>query len=266
MHTSAPRSRDLEGKTAIVTGGARGIGRAICLELADRGANVAVNYQHRADAAQEVAMAVQERGVAALAVQADVSDKGAVQAMVETVSHNVDIPEILVNNAGLLRKGQLLDYDESDYESLWRTNVSGVLYCSAAVAPGMMERSWGRIVNMSSIAAVGTTVPATTLYAVTKGAVLTLTKRAALELSPSGVTVNAVLPGFIKTDMVLGGKTPDEAEQLIASAAHRSLVNRPGEPEDIAQVVGFLCSPASSFMTGQFLSSDGGRLDYLSHV
>ncbi len=264
MDTAAPR--DLEGKTAIVTGGARGIGRAICLELADRGSNVAVNFRHRADAAQEVANAVRERSVAALVVQADVSDKGAVRAMVETVARNLGGPEILVNNAGLLRMGQLLDFDESEYDSMWRTNVNGVLYCSAAVAPSMIERSWGRIVNLSSIAAIGTAVPETTLYAVTKGAVLTLTKRMALELSPSGVTVNAVLPGFIKTDMVLAGKTPDEAERLVADVARKSLVGRTGEPEDIAQVVGFLCSPASSFMTGQFLLSDGGRQDYLTHV
>lgn len=264
MDTGVPR--DLEGKTALVTGGARGIGRAICLELANRGANVAINYHRRADSAREVAMAVRERSVAALTVQADVSDKGAVRAMVETVAHDLDVPEILVNNAGLLRMGQLLDYDESEYDSMWRTNVNGVLNCSAAVAPGMIERSWGRIVNLSSIAAIGTTVPTTTLYAVTKGAVLTLTKRMALELSPSGITVNAVLPGFIKTDMVLAGKTPDEAERLVATAARKSLIGRAGEPEDIAQVVGFLCSPASSFMTGQFLSSDGGRQDYLTRV
>ena len=149
---------------------------------------------------------------------------------------------------------------------MWRTNVKGVLYCSEAAAPHMIERGWGRIVNLASNAAIGTALPGTTLYAVTKGAVLTLTKRMAFELSPSGITVNAVLPGFTKTDMVLSGKSPAEAERLIEEVASRSLVGRTGEPEDIASVTAFLCSPASGFMTGQYLMADGGRQDYLTRV
>jgi 3-oxoacyl-[acyl-carrier protein] reductase len=257
---------DLRGKTAIVTGGSRGIGRATCFELASRGANVAVNYRQRADAAQEVVAGVRDRGGSALAVRADVSDKQAVTAMVATVSVKLGQPDILVNNAGLLYRGQLLDYDEDEFDSMWRVNVKGVLYCSAAAAPGMIERGWGRIVNLASNAAIGTALPGTTLYAATKGAVLTLTKRFAFELSPSGITVNAVLPGFTKTDMVLSGKTPAEVEAILQSVASRSLVGRTGDPEDIASVTGFLCSPASSFMTGQFLLADGGRQDYLTRV
>ncbi len=264
MNAGSPA--DLLGKTALVTGGSRGIGRAICLELASRGANVAVNYRRRGDAADEVVAGVRDLGRSALAVGADVADKHAVAAMVSKVAAELGEPDILVNNAGLLYRGELLDYDEDEFDSMWRVNVKGVLHCSAATAPGMMGRGWGRIVNLSSNAAIGTALPGTTLYAATKGAVLTLTKRFAFELSPSGITVNAVLPGFTKTDMVLAGKTPDEVEALLRNVASRSLVGRTGNPEDIASVTGFLCSPASGFMTGQFLLADGGRQDYLTRV
>ncbi len=259
-------SDDLRGKTALITGGSRGIGRAICLELAGRGADVAVNFVSQSDAAKEVAAEASKAGVEAITVRADVSDRTAVNDMVRQVSERLSGPDILVNNAGLLFRGEVLDYREDEFDRMWRTNVKGVVYCSEAVAPTMIERGWGRIVNLASNAAIGTSMPGTTLYAVTKGAVLTLTKRLAFELSPSGITVNAVLPGFTKTDMVLGGKTPEQVERLLADVAGRSLVGRTGDPEDIASVTGFLCSPASGFMTGQYLMADGGRLDYISRV
>jgi len=259
-------SNDLDGRTALVTGGSRGIGRAICLELAERGASVAVNFIARHDLARAVADEVRGLGSDAIAVQADVADRGAVRAMVSDVTEALGVPDILVNNAGLLFPGTLLEHDEDQFDMMWRTNVKGVLHCSEAVARGMLGQGWGRIVNLASNAAVGTAMPGTTMYAVTKGAVLSLTRRLAFELSPGGVTVNAVLPGFTKTDMVLSGKSEAEIERLLASVARRSLVGRTGDPEDIASLVGYACSPASSFMTGQFLLADGGRQDYLAHV
>ena len=258
--------QDLRGKTALVTGGSRGIGRAICLELAGRGAAVAVNYRSRAAAAEETASAAREFGTSALAFQADVSRRADVAAMVKRVVAELGPPDILVNNAGLLYSGELLDYDEDEFDRMWQTNVKGVLYCSEAVAPDMVRRGWGRIVNLASNAAIGTAMAGTTLYAVTKGAVLTLTKRMAFELSPKGITVNAVLPGFTKTDMVMSGKSPDELDRLLRSVADRSLVGRTGEPVDIAHLTGFLCSPSSGFITGQFMMADGGRQDYLTRV
>ena len=257
---------DLSGKTALVTGGSRGIGRAICLQLASRGANIAVNYFQQTAAAEEVATAVRSEGCSALAVQADVAVKSSVHAMIEAITRQLGGIDILVNNAGLLYTGQLLDYKQSEFESMWHTNVNGVLHCTAAVAPAMIERGWGRVVNLSSNAAIGTAMAGTTLYAATKGAVLTLTKRMAFELSPHGITVNAVLPGFTKTDMVLSDKTRDEIDQILQAVSAKSLLGRTGNPEDIAAVVGFLCSPANSFMTGQFLLADGGRQDYLTHT
>ncbi len=257
---------ELRGRTALVTGGARGIGRAICLELASRGASVAVNFIHRAEAAEAVAAAARRNGVRAVTVRADVSNRAEVTAMVQEVSRELDAPDILVNNAGLLYTGTLLNYREDEFDLMWRTNVKGVMYCSEAVAPAMIARGWGRIVNLASNAAIGTAMPGTTPYAVTKGAVLTLTKRMAYELSPSGVTVNAVLPGFTETEMVLAGKTPEEVERMLADVAARSLVGRTGKPDDIASVTGFLCSPSSGFMTGQYLLADGGRQDYITRV
>ena len=258
--------QDLEGKTALVTGGSRGIGRAVCLELAARGARVAVNYRSRATEAEATAAAVRDLGVSATTVQADVSRRSEVGAMAKRVQAGLGAPDILVNNAGLLHSGELLAYSEDEFDSMWRTNVKGVLYCSEAVAPDMIGRGWGRIVNLASNAAIGTAMAGTTLYAVTKGAVLTLTKRMAFELSPKGITVNAVLPGFTKTDMVMAGKSQDELDRLLQNVAGRSLVGRTGEPEDIAHLTGFLCSPASGFITGQFMMADGGRQDYLTRV
>lgn len=258
--------RDLKGRVALVTGGSRGIGRAICLELAERGACVAVNYRTRRDAADAVVDEVRSCGLDAISIQADVSDGDAVRAMFEEVAGALGKPDILVNNAGLLCRGTLLEHDEEQFDMMWRTNVKGVLYCSEAAARGMLAQGWGRIVNLASNAAVGTAMAGTTMYAVTKGAVLSLTRRMAFELSPGGVTVNAVLPGFTKTDMVLAGKTEDEIDRLLQNVARRSLVGRTGEPEDIASLVGYACSSASGYMTGQFLLADGGRQDYLAHV
>jgi len=257
---------DLKGKVALVTGGSRGIGRAVCEELARQGCDVAVNFASRADAAEETVAAVTTLGRRSVAVRADVGSREEVRRMAAEVGCSLGPPDILVNNAGILHMGTLLDYDDAEFETMWRTNVKGVLHCSRAMAPRMIDAGWGRIVNIASNAAIGTAMPGTTLYAVTKGAVLTLTKRMAFELSPHGIAVNAVLPGFTKTEMVLGGKSDDEVQSLLESVAAKSLVGRTGDPEDIAAVVGFLCSPSSAFMTGQFLMADGGRQDYLTHV
>jgi 3-oxoacyl-[acyl-carrier protein] reductase len=128
----------------------------------------------------------------------------------------------------------------------------------------MIERGWGRIINLSSNAAIGTSMPGTTIYAPTKAAVLSLTKRLALELGPHGVTVNAILPGFTKTDMVLADKDDEQRRQVFEKVSSMSMLRRVGEPEDIAGVAAFLASDDSSFMTGQFLLADGGRMDYLA--
>ena len=263
---SAKPPTDLSGKTALVTGGARGIGRAVALHLAARGAAIAVNYRARADAANEVVESIRSSGGQAIAVRADVCDKQAVETMIATVAEQLASADILINNAGLFLTGALLGFEDDDFDRMWRTNVKGVVNCVSAAAPAMIDSGWGRIVNIASNAGIGTAHPGTTLYAATKGAVLTLTKRMAYELSPQGIAVNAVLPGFTKTDMVLADKSPEQISTLIQNISDKSMLGRVGEPEDIAEVVGFLCSPQNSFMTGQFLLADGGRQDYLAHV
>jgi 3-oxoacyl-[acyl-carrier protein] reductase len=264
MSIQAPTWNATEPRTALVTGGSRGIGRAIALELARQGCAVAVNYRSNAEAADQTAAAIRATGGKAISVAADVADSSQTKRMVEHVRAELGPVDILVNNAGLLYASYLLDYQESEFDQMWNTNVKGTVHCAAAVAPSMIERGWGRIINLSSNAAIGTSMPGTTMYAATKGAVLSLTKRFALELGPHGITVNAVLPGFTKTDMTLSAKDDAQQAAVIEKISKMSMLRRVGEPEDIANVVAFLASEASSFMTAQFLLADGGRMDSLA--
>ena len=249
----------------MVTGASRGIGRAIAIELASRGAAVAVNYRTRRDEAEEVVTAIRETGGKAVALAADVADGEQARSLVEKAAAELGPVDILVNNAGLLLAGRLLDHREDEFDQMWRINVKAVVHCTAAAAPGMIERRWGRVVNLSSNAALGTAMPGTTMYAATKGAVLSLTRRFAFELGEHGITVNAVLPGFTRTEMTLGGRSAEQVDEVVVRVAGRSMLGRIGEPEDIARVVRFLCTDDAAFMTGQFLLPDGGRMDYLAH-
>ena len=258
---------DLGGHVALVTGGSRGIGKATCRLLATRGAAVAVNYRSQQAAAENVVSEIREAGGTAIAAGADVGDRDAVGRLVQNVSGELGTIDILINNAGILHSGTVLDFDEDELDAMWQTNVKALLYCAAAVAPGMAANGWGRVVNVASNAGVGTAMPGTTLYAATKAAALVLTKRMAFELGSDGITANAVLPGFTRTDMTTAGRS----EEAIAKTTERlnasSVLDRGvGEPEEIAEVIAFLASPASGFMTGQLLLADGGRTDYLSGV
>jgi len=256
---------NLEGRTAMVTGASRGLGRAIALRLAREGAAVAVNYRHRSAEADDVVALIHQQSGRALAVQADVGDAAQVRAMAERIAVELGPIDILINNAGVLAKGDLADFDYTRMEAMRRTNVDGLVHVTRAVVDGMKARGFGRIVNLTSIAAHGTALSGTTFYAATKAAVITLTRRFALELGPHGITVNAVAPGFIPTDMATGGAGPAEAQATIDAMAARAMVRRTGLPEDIANAVAFLVSPASSFITAQTLTVDGGRMDYIAH-
>lgn len=256
----------LEGKVALVTGASRGIGRATAVRLARQGASVIVNYQSREDLAADVVQEIHEMDRPALAFQADVSDRGAVQSLFDRATRTLGPVDILVNNAGVLSKGDLESYDESEFDRMWQTNVKGVIYCTAAAAPAMKERGAGRIVNLSSIAALGTAFPGTTFYAATKAAVLILTRRFAYDLGPHGIRVNAVCPGFIATDLVLEGSDPEQVQRTLDSVSARAMLRRAGSPEDVAGIITFLVSDESAFMTGQVLTADGGRMDFLSRA
>lgn len=245
-------------RNALVTGASRGIGRAVALELAAQGCAVAINFREREDKANEVVAHIRAAGGKAVAVQGDVAIAAEAAEMTKRTQDALGGVDILVNNAGVFRRGDLEDFDYSQMEGMRAVNVDGLVRVTRAVVPGMKQRGWGRIVNLTSIAAIGTSFAGTTFYAATKSAVIALTRRFALELGPNGITVNAIAPGFIITDMV--GTNPD-----IAGMSSRAMVRRVGEPEDIAHAVAFLVSERSGFVTAQVLTVDGGRTDYIAH-
>lgn len=255
----------LSGQTALITGASRGLGRAIARRLAREGAAVCVNYAARAGEAENVVHEIRSAGGRASAIGADIGDPAQVQDMMNRLAGELGPLSILVNNAGVVVRGTLETFNPADLERMRRTNVDGLIHVTRAAIPGMKERRYGRIVNITSIAAHGTTLPGSTFYAATKAAVSTLTRRFAMELGQHGITVNAVAPGFILTDMVKEGRTEDELEKLLKSISDRSMVGRVGDPEDIAHAVAFLVGPESGFITAQVITVDGGRMDYIGH-
>ena len=251
----------LSGKTALVTGASRGLGRAIALRLAREGAAIAANYRERAADAESLAAEIRALGGKAIAVQADVGVPAQVRSMIDRAVGDLGPLDILINNAGVMRRGDLEDFDFSQMEGMRNTNVDGLVMVTRAVTGGMKQRKFGRIVNLTSVAALGTAMAGTTFYAATKAAVCVLTRRFAMDLGPHGVTVNAVAPGFVPTDMARAGRGPEDFSKIAAKA----MVRRVGVPEDIANAVAFLCSPESGFITAQILTVDGGRMDYIGH-
>jgi 3-oxoacyl-[acyl-carrier protein] reductase len=184
--------------------------------------------------------------------------------MVETALKEFGPVDVLVNNAGILRPGNTLTLNENDFERMMAVNIMGIISAVQAVAPGMIERRYGKIINLSSIAGLGTAVAETTPYAMTKAAVVTLTKRMALELGPHGINVNAVAPGFIRTELLQFLDTAEDRARL-EMLSKKAILNRVGVPEDVANVALFLASDESSFMTAQVVTVDGGRMDFLSY-
>ena len=254
--------RSWDGQVALVTGGSRGIGAAVARLLASLGAAVAVNYAVRRAEAEALAATL---GPRAMAVGADVGDAGAVAAMVAAVTAALGPVSVLVNNAGIAVPGTLQTYDPAAMARMRQVNVDGMIHCVRAVVPAMAAAGYGRIVNVASNAAIGTALAGTTFYAATKAEVLALTRRFALELGAQGITVNAVAPGWIVTDMARAGMDAAAFAERVQAMAGRTMVGRVGAAEDIAHAVGFLAAPAAGFVTGQTLVVDGGRLDYIGH-
>jgi len=251
----------LEGQTALVTGAARGLGCAIARRLAKEGAAVCVNYANSGEAAGKLVDDMRAAGGRAVAIRADIGDATQVQSMVARASNAIGAFSILVNNAGTVWRATLDTYEPSGMQRMRRTNVDGLIHATRAVLAGMKERRFGRIINITSMAAL----PGNAFYAATKAAVSIMTRRFAMELGQHGITVNAVAPGFILTELVREGRTEEEYLALLQNVSERSMVGRIGEPDDIANAVAFLASPASGFVTGQILTVDGGRMDYIGH-
>jgi 3-oxoacyl-[acyl-carrier protein] reductase len=251
-------------QVAVVTGGARGLGRAAAWLLAQRGAAVCVNYAAHREAAEALIAAIAAAGGRAIAVAADVADVTSVEAMVARTAAELGPVTILVNNAGVAWRGTLDTYDREQVARMRQVNVEGMIQATRAVMEGMRARRYGRIVNVSSIAAIGTALAGNAFYAATKAEVVILTRRFAMELGPHSITVNAVAPGFVRTDMTLSGRGTDwqGTEERFAALA---MMGRIGEPEDIANAVVFLASPESGWITAQTLTVDGGRMDYIGH-
>jgi len=252
-------------QVALVTGGARGIGRATARLLAKRGAAVCVNYAAHAEAAEKLVAEIAADGGRAIAVAADVAQAAALDAMVASTEKEFGPVTILVNNAGIAWQGTLDTYDRAQVARMREVNVEGVINATRAVMGGMRARRYGRIVNVSSIAAIGTSLPGNAFYAATKAEVAMLTKRFALELGPDNITVNAVAPGFVRTDMTQRGRGAQDWEGTQARLASRAMMGRIGEPDDIANAIVFLASPESGWITAQMLTVDGGRMDYIGH-
>ena len=242
----------LQGRNALVTGGSRGIGRAICLELARQGAKGAVNYAGNAQAAEETAAACRELGVQAVTIRADVADAAACEAMVKEVISSFGSLHILVNNAGITRDGLTLQMKEEDFDAVLDTNLKGAFCCCKAVYRPMMRQRSGRIINMSSIVGLRGN-PGQANYCASKAGLIGLTKSLAKELAARKVTVNAVAPGFIDTDMT--AVLSEQAKEAMLSTIPMAKL---GQPEDVAHAVAFFASDEAAYITGQVLCVDGG--------
>ncbi|MDD6569713.1 MAG: 3-oxoacyl-[acyl-carrier-protein] reductase [Acidaminococcus sp.] len=244
----------LVGKVALVTGGSRGIGRAVALKLAENGADVAINYAGNTVAAEEVKAAIEKLGRKAMLVQGSVADTDGVQAIVNQVVKELGRLDILINNAGITRDGLLMRMKEADWDAVLETNLKGVFNCSKAVMRTMMKQKSGRIVNMASVVGeMGNAGQAN--YAAAKAGVIGFTKSLAKEVASRGITVNAVAPGFIATDM-----TKVLTDDQKAEMAKTIPLGRAGQPEDVANAVLFLVSDEAAYITGQVLNVDGGMV------
>lgn len=240
------------GKTAVVTGGSRGLGRAICLELAKGGANVVLCYAGNEAAARETVDRCQALGAKALAVKCDVAKADEVKALMDAAVKEFGRIDILVNNAGITRDGLLMMMKEEDFDAVIAANLKGTFLCMKAVSRIMMKQRCGRIVNLSSVVGLRGNAGQVN-YAASKAGVVGMTKSLAKELSSRGVTVNAVAPGFIATDMT-AAMTDAAKEATLASIP----LQRLGAPEDVAHAVAFLASDEAAYITGQVLCVDGG--------
>jgi len=245
---------NLDGRVALVTGGSRGIGRAICHELARQGARVAVNYNASGASAQAVVADITARGGDAIAIAADISQPSAAAALVKATVDHFGTLDILVNNAGITRDGLLMRMTEADWDVVHNTNLRGAFLVTKAAMRPMLRASNGRIINITSVVGVMGN-PGQANYAAAKAGLIGFTRAVAREVASRGITVNAVAPGFIRTD-ITAVMTPTQVEAVMGQIP----LGRIAEPEDVAPLVAFLAGDGAAYITGQCIHVDGGMV------
>lgn len=242
----------LDGKVAVVTGGSRGIGKAISITLGKLGASVVVNYSNNSEAALEVTREIETLGSQAVAIGGSVTNPSVANKLIEGAIENFGKVDILVNNAGITRDNLIMRMKDDEWQKVIDTNLTGVFNCTRAAIRPMMKQRWGRIINISSVVGIAGNAGQSN-YCASKAGVIGFTKAIAKEIGARNITVNAVAPGYIQTDM-----TEVLSDSLKEEMVKRIVLGRPGKPEDIAWLVAFLSSDLSSYITGQIISVDGG--------
>jgi len=245
-------NKTLENKTAVVTGASRGIGRAVAIKLASLGANIVLNYRSSLKSVEEVLAEIKAMGANAVAVQGDISNFAEAEKVIKAAVENFGSLDILVNNAGITKDGLLARMKEEDFDSVIETNLKGAFNCIRHATPIMMKQRRGRIINMSSVVGVAGNAGQIN-YAASKAGVIGMTKSAAKELASRGITVNAIAPGFIQTDMT-DALSDKVKEELLSGIPLKRL----GQADEVAELAAYLASESASYITGQVININGG--------